>query len=45
MKFLDRMFTAFFARQKPVSNMPKPVFMKNTKNAAMSTHRVSATTF
>ena len=33
MKFLNRMFTVFFARQRPDSTMAKPRFMKNTRNA------------
>src|SRR5262245_2009814 len=42
MKFFDRIFTAFFARQKPDSTHAKPRFIKNTSMAVTSTHTVSA---
>ena len=44
MKFLARMLTAFFARQRPLSTSANPAFMKNTRNAVTSTHRVSSAT-
>ncbi len=45
MKFLDRMLTVFFARQKPDSTVANPKFMKNTSIAVTSTQTVSAPTF
>src|SRR5688572_21169875 len=44
MKFLDRMLTAFLARQKPDSTKAKPAFIQNTRNAVRSVHIVSAAT-
>jgi hypothetical protein len=44
-KFLKRMFTVFFARQKPDSTRAKPRFMKKTRNAAIITQRVSMAIF
>src|SRR5699024_5626378 len=41
MKFLDRMLTVFLARAKPASTDANPRFMKNTRMAASSTHKVS----
>ena len=41
MKFLERMLTVFFARAKPASTQAKPRFMKKTRMAASSTHKVS----
>lgn len=35
MRFFMRIFTAFFAREKPVSTMANPACMKNTRNAAI----------
>ncbi len=40
-KFLVRMLQVFFDRMKPASTMPNPACIKNTRNAAMSTHTVS----
>ncbi len=34
MKFFAKILTAFFWRQKPVSNIPKPAFTKITKTEA-----------
>jgi hypothetical protein len=44
MKFLARMFTAFLAWHSPVSSVAKPAFMKNTRQAATTTHKVSRAT-
>jgi hypothetical protein len=44
MKFFARMLTVFFALARPDSTMAKPKFMKNTRKAATSTHRVSIAT-
>src|SRR5699024_3480552 len=40
-KFLDRMLTVFLARATPASTAAKPRFMKNTRIAASSTHKVA----
>ena len=45
MKFLDRMFTQFFARHMPDSTQAKPRFMKNTSMPVTITQTVSAATF
>ena len=42
MTFFDRIFTAFFERHKPVSTIPKPRFIKNTRKAVIRTQTVSA---
>ncbi|OQB26991.1 MAG: hypothetical protein BWY09_03209 [Candidatus Hydrogenedentes bacterium ADurb.Bin179] len=44
MKFFDKILTAFFARQNPVSTRANPAFMKNTRNPASMTHSVSSIT-
>src|SRR3972149_11513822 len=44
-KFLERMLTQFFARQKPDSTHAKPRFMKNTSIAVTNTQTVSAHSF
>ena len=41
MKFFDRMLTVFLARQNPDSTSAKPRFMKNTRDAVISTQIVS----
>ena len=41
MMFFIRMFAVFFARTNPASSMAKPACMKNTRNAAISSHAVS----
>ena len=43
-KFLVRMLTAFLRRQNPDSTRAKPAFMKNTRNEAITTQRVSKPT-
>ena len=44
MKFFARMFTAFLDWHRPVSSVAKPAFMKNTRHAVTTTHRVSNAT-
>ena len=44
MKFLERMLTVFFDRQKPDSTSAKPRFMKNTSEAVSTTQMVSSAT-
>ena len=40
-KFLDNIFTVFFALAKPASTLAKPKFIKKTRIAARNTHSVS----
>ena len=44
MKFFARMFTAFLAWHRPDSSSAKPAFMKNTRQAVTTTHKVSRAT-
>ena len=41
-KFFARIFTVFFARQRPDSTIANPRFIKNTRNAASRTQTVSS---
>ena len=43
-KVFDKMFTQFFERANPLSNVAKLKFMKNTSMPVKTTQRVSRTT-
>jgi hypothetical protein len=43
--FFDKIFTAFFDRQRPDSTVANPRFMKKTRAAVIRTQTVSAITF